>query len=86
MEKSCWSCGNYKPLYTKGYCCFTKADHGLCSKTVQPVEKHGTCEDWRMRPPRFRIKKSLIIRSLEETLISIAAIKEILEEEKNESY
>ena len=86
MEKTCWSCGNYKSFYTKGFCCFSKANYGFCSKTVQPVEKHGACDHWRMRPHRLRIKKSFVIRSLEETMIGIAAIKEILEEDREEEY
>ena len=86
MEKSCWNCGNYCPFYTKGYCCFASANFGLCSKTVQPVEKHGICDHWRIRPRRLRVKKSVVIRSLEDTMVSIAAIKEILEQESRDEY
>ena len=50
MERYCWNCGNYRPYYEKGFCNFTKTEHGFCSKKLQVAEKHGTCEFYRTRP------------------------------------
>ena len=80
MEKYCWSCGNFRQFYSKGYCCFTKTDYGTCSKKLHVTEKHETCELWRMRPRPYPIKNAVIVRSLEEALVHIAEIKEILED------
>ncbi len=82
MEKYCWSCGNFRPFYTKGFCCFTKTDYGTCSLRTHVKEKHETCEFWRMRPHSYPVKNAVIVRSLEEALVHIAAIKEILEDKK----
>ncbi len=80
MERFCWNCGNYRPFYEKGVCCFAKANYGFCSKKLRVTEKHEACGSYRTRPRAYPVKNALLLRRLEEAVVNISAIKEILEE------
>ena len=84
-NKACWNCGNFGALYKKGYYHFYKTDLGTCSILKEVIDKHGYCERWRNTFHLRSIRKAQTLKALDEILSDITAIKQILEEEKEES-
>ncbi len=84
-NKVCWNCGNFKAYYEKGFSRFYKTHEGLCSVKNQIIDKHGNCECWRNAHKLWNLRKKCAVRVLNEILLELAAIRQILEEEKEEN-
>lgn len=82
-DKACWNCREYKPYYTKGYCCFDKQDIGQCKQTKSTVDKHHVCAFWQSKP-YFRYQKEAALRSLNEILEQLVQTRQIIEEDIKE--
>ena len=84
-NKVCWNCGKFKAYYEKGFSRFYKTDVGVCVLKKEIVEKHGECEGWCNRYKMRRLRKKCVIRTLNEIVVDIAAIRQIFEEEDEEN-
>ncbi|MBQ8229772.1 MAG: hypothetical protein IJZ32_03655 [Clostridia bacterium] len=84
-KKACWNCGNYCAYYERNFYRFNKTNAGRCSVKKEVVKNTYVCERWRNT---FRIlsrRKEFTLNVLNDILTDIAAIRQILEEENEES-
>ncbi len=79
MEHKCFNCGSFEAYYSKGYCCFLRADCGHCKKFGETKQKHFYCESWRSRYYPA-ISSGRVLKELETALTQINGIKLILDE------
>lgn len=84
MSNYCYCCRYFTAYYEKAYCCFLRTDLGNCSKLHSTVEKHSSCEDWKGKCPRGKLKKEAVLKELADALTKINGIKLILEENEEE--
>ena len=83
-NKACWNCGNFDRFYRKGTYSFSKTNLGRCTVCKKIVESCELCERWRNTFTLMGKRKQLALNILNETLTSIVAIRQILEEENEE--
>lgn len=79
MEHKCFNCGSFEAYYSKGYCCFLRADCGHYKKFDETKQKHFYCENWRSKYYPA-ISSGRVLKELETALTQINGIKLILEE------
>ena len=84
-NKACWNCANFGAFYKRGFCHFDKTRFGTCSVKKEIIEKGGCCERWRNTFNLRSQRKKMTLKALDQILSDIAAIKQILEEENEES-
>ncbi len=84
-SKHCYGCKYYNPYYTKGYIQFDKCDIGLCSKKKATVEKHEFCEKYACMYYGRINRKQAALSALTEHINVLAEIKQILEEDDEET-
>ncbi len=84
-SKHCYGCKYYKPYYTKGYTQFDKCDIGLCSKKKITVGKHEVCENYICKYYGRVSRKQAALTAVVEHINILAEIKQILEEDDDES-
>ena len=84
-NKACWNCANYGAYYKRGFNQFNKTRVGTCSVKKEIVQCDGICDCWRNTFSLRSIRKERTLKALDEILGDISAIKQILEEENEES-
>ena len=84
-DTKCFRCECYKAYYTKGRTNFNRLDNGLCTKKNETVDKHGECEKFRLKYWGRVSRKQLALDALIENINLFAEIKQILEEDDEES-
>lgn len=83
MDKTCSRCGNFNAYYEKAYACFLRTKCGNCRKKNITVNKKDCCEDWVGKRARRRNKEE-VVKELKGAMLSINAVRLILEEENEE--
>ncbi|MBP3422261.1 MAG: hypothetical protein J6K86_00695 [Clostridia bacterium] len=84
-NKACWNCANFGAYYKRGFCQFNKTNKGTCSVKKEIIDRNGFCERWRNTFNLRSSRKERTLKALSEILEHIAAIRQILEEENEES-
>ena len=84
-DAKCFRCSHYKAYYTKGRTNFSKLDTGLCTKKNETVDKHGECDKFALKYCGRYSRKQLALEALTENINLFAEIKQILEEDDEES-
>ena len=82
--KNCCGCFYYRAYYTKGYFQFNREGQGLCAKHQKLVNKQEDCESWKNNNISKKIRKTICVKALEETMSAFLQIKQILIEEGQE--
>jgi len=84
-DAKCFRCEYFKAYYTKGRTNFSKLEIGLCTKKNETIEKHCECEKFRVKYCGRFNRKQLALDALTENINLFAEIKQILEEDDEES-
>ena len=84
-NKACWNCANFGAYYKRGFCQFYKTNEGTCSVKNEIVNRNGICERWRNTFSLRTGRKERTLKALDKILDDIAMIRQILEEENEES-
>jgi len=84
-DKHCYGCKYYKPYFTKGYTQFDKCDIGLCAKKKTTVERHEFCENYTCIYYGRINHRQAALSALVEHINVLAEIKQILEEDDEET-
>lgn len=82
--KKCRYCRNYTAYYTKGVRRFDSTRQGFCSLHDRLVNGGDGCEFWNNAYHRFCIRKKATLKTLYDLLTNISAIRQILEECRDE--
>lgn len=81
--KHCYRCKNFIAYYTKGEKRFNKIKIGWCGKRLEEVNLHFNCDKYS--PKGYSSKPGYMISYYLDNLLSeITAIRQVIEEEKNE--
>lgn len=84
-NKACWNCVYFGRHYKRGCYRFHKTDIGSCTIKRELVQKNGLCEHWRNTFNVLSRRKERTLQALNDILTDLAAIRQILEEENEES-
>ncbi len=83
-NNKCVYCGYYAGYYTKGPSRFERTKQGYCSLHYDVVDNGYCCEQWKSNRRRFSFRKKVAARALHEILMNISAIRQILQEDREE--
>ncbi|MDE5722460.1 MAG: hypothetical protein K2I30_06985 [Clostridia bacterium] len=71
IKKECCRCNMFEAYFTKAYCCFLRTNCGYCYKNREIVKKHSTCESWRYKKTDKEIKRTAVIKELNEVVTKV---------------
>ncbi len=83
-SKKCLYCGNYEGYYTKKLCRFESIKKGHCEMQDKIVGSNFGCENWKRSCRGFHYRKRVTSRALYEILMDLSAIRQILQESREE--
>lgn len=72
----------FEAYFTKAYCCFLRTNCGFYRKNRTIVEKHATCENWRCKKIDKEVKKTAVIRELNEVATKVNILVDFVSEKE----
>ena len=84
-RKTCRFCGQCEGFYTKKYTHFVRAKESYCRYHKKIVSNGETCEHYQRSFRQWSLRQASISRKLFEILSELAAIRQVIEENKEEN-
>jgi len=81
--QNCKNCTYYSSYYKQWSDCYSRLNHGFCSKHEKPKIQNETCGNFKSGEQKEKRREERLFSSLERSLESINQIAQILKEKES---